>query len=436
MKTTFIAAGDCFITRRVSPASPGFAELKALIEAQDVRFVNLEMTFHDQEGWPAAASGGTWAMTAPSMLDDVAAYGFNLFNTANNHSGDYGQEGVCATIRHLTSRGMCFAGTGRTLQEASRAAYLDGPTCRTALIGITATMDPAAAAGSQGGLVRGRPGLNPLRHKTFHHVNAKHFEMVRTLADVSLANAKAELSISNGYRNPFPAGSLPLGNLNFVLTDGPEYNETVPDALDLERTRAEIAEARRQADVVLVSLHAHEMRARDSREPAEFIETFARACIDAGADAVIGHGPHELRGIEIHRGKPIFYSLGNFIFETDTVAEQPREAFTSKGLSPDASVGELMERRSAGGTRGYGVQPNIWRSVLPVWTLENGRLASLSLYPIELGMNERRSVKGTPRLCNDRATLEHIAALSRPYGTQMRIVDGKADVLLDTQPTN
>ena len=64
------------------------------------------MTFHNQEGYPAAVSGGTWAMMEPEALDDVKRFGFNLYNTANNHSGDYGQEGVLATIRHLKERDM------------------------------------------------------------------------------------------------------------------------------------------------------------------------------------------------------------------------------------------------------------------------------------------------------------------------------------------
>ena len=54
--------------------------------------------------YPAAASGGTWAMAAPKLIDDVCKYGFNLFNTANNHSGDFGQEGVMAKIRHLKEK--------------------------------------------------------------------------------------------------------------------------------------------------------------------------------------------------------------------------------------------------------------------------------------------------------------------------------------------
>lgn len=161
MKTTFIASGDSFITRRVpQKASEAFSAIAQLIGSHDVAFANLESTFHNLEGTPAAASGGTWAMSDPAVLDDMKRYGFNLFNTANNHSGDFGQDGVAATIRHLRERTMIFAGTGMTLQEAAKAAYLETPDARVALIGITSTLDPAAAAGGQTFCMKGRPGLN------------------------------------------------------------------------------------------------------------------------------------------------------------------------------------------------------------------------------------------------------------------------------------
>ena len=202
MKTTFIAAGDSFITRRIPEAGyPGFNELKALVESHDVRFVNLESTFHDQEGYPAATSGGTWAMSDPRTLDDICRMGFNFFNTANNHSGDFGQGGIVATIKHLRERDMVFAGTGMTLQDASRAAYLETAEARVALIGITSTLDPAAAADGQNGEMVGRPSLNPLRFKTVLHVNAEHFEMARELE----VNARTESLIARcvaTIRNP------------------------------------------------------------------------------------------------------------------------------------------------------------------------------------------------------------------------------------------
>lgn len=425
MKATFIATGDSFITRHIAEnAYEGFDDIKALIEKHDVKFANLEMTFHRQEGYPAATSGGTWAMTDPTMLDDMLRYGFNLFNTANNHSGDFGQEGVSATIRHLNKRHMCFTGTGNTLQEAAAACYLETRQARVALIGLTATLDPAAIAGGQSPTMRGRPGLNPLRFKTIHHVNKTHFDMAKELSAISQINARTEQKIRNGYLPPFPEGTLPLGNMNFVLTDKDEFNETVPNPKDMTRTIEEIAEARRQADIVLVSVHAHEMKGADSQKVAQFVETFARNCIDAGASVVIGHGPHELRGIEIYHGGLIFYSLGNFIFQTETVAVQPYDAFYSKGLAADMKIGAYMDHRSKNGTKGYIVQENIWRAVMPSWTIENGKITEATLYPIDLAQKGTRSERGIPKLSQSKATLEHIAHLSEPYGTKIEIRDG------------
>lgn len=431
MKTTFIATGDSFITRHIAPEGyAGFADVRKLIEEHDVKFANLEMTFHRQEGYPAATSGGTWAMTDPTMLDDMLRYGFNLFNTANNHSGDFGQEGVSATIRHLNARNMCFAGTGNTLQEAAAACYLETKEARVAMIGVTATLDPAAIAGGQGGTMRGRPGLNPLRFKTIHHVNQAHFDMAKELSAISQINARTEQKIRNGYLPPFPEGTLPLGNMNFMLTDKEEFNETVPNALDLTRTVEEIKEARRQADICVVSIHAHEMKGADSTVPPQFMETFAKACIDAGATAVIGHGPHELRGIEVYKGGIIFYSLGNFIFQTETVAVQPYDAFVSKKLPTDMKIGAYMDHRSKNGTKGYIVQENIWRAIMPEWTVEDGKVKDVVLHPIDLAQKGTRSQRGIPTLSHSNATLEHVKTLSAPFGTQIEIKDGVGRVLM------
>ena len=430
MKTTFIATGDSFITRRIPETGyRGFDELAQLIGRHDVRFANLEITFHRQEGWPAASSGGTWAMTDPEMLDEIARYGFNLYNTANNHSGDFGQEGCAATIRHLNERKMLFAGTGMSLEEASRAVYLETPEARVAMIGITSTFDPAAAAGGRTGEMVGRPGLNPLRHKTVCHVTPEHFAMAEALAKTTLINWPIEHKISCGYAAPFPEGTMPFGKLNFVRDDK-EYIETIPHSDDVERTLAEIKEARLQADLVIVSIHGHEMTGKDTTTPAQFLETFARACVDAGASAVIGHGPHELRGIEIYHGAPIFYSIGNFIFESETTALQPYDAYKSMHLPIDTKVGAYMSNRSRNDTIGFPTMNNIWRAVVPSWTIENGRLTSVTCYPIELGMGKSRAQRGIPRLSRDEDTLLYLKALSERYGTVMTIKDGAAHLTL------
>ena len=198
---------------------------------------------------------------------------------------------------------------------------------------------------------------------------------------------------------------------------------TTPLKKDVERIISSIEEAKRQADYAMVSIHAHESLNGNSAVPANFIKEFARLCVDKGADAIIGHGPHELRGIEIYNGKPIFYSLGNFIFQTETVAIQPADAYEKHSMSNLSTVGQYMSNRSKDGTRGYVVQPNIWRSVMAGMTAVDGNIARICLHPITLHMEEPRSRKGWPSIIKSdkEEVLEYLASLSKPFGTELRI---------------
>lgn len=428
-KISFAAAGDAFITRRIPKGGyPGFAGLQKLISAHDAAFVNLEMTFHNSEGAPAAVSGGTWAMADPRCLDDVCSYGFNLFTTANNHAGDYGEGGVMATIRHLRERDMTFSGTGANLAEASRPCYLDTPNGRVALVSVSASFSDASRAGGQSVEMRGRPGLSPLRHSRIHHVTKEHFDMVQELASATCVNAAQDYSIQCGYASPRPEGTAAFGQYLFRL-DTRDWVETVPHPGDMARVEAEIREAKRQADAVLVSVHSHRTDYDRFETPAAFVETFARRCIDAGASAVLGHGPHELQGVEVYHGGLILYSLGNFIFQTETVSLQPYDAYDNKDLPLDLRVGEYMDRRSKNGTVGYQVKESIWRSVVASWTLEDGKLRQVRFHPIGLGMTGPRTRRGTP-VPGEEEALTALAELSRPYGTEFSIRDGVAELRL------
>lgn len=106
---------------------------------------------------------------------------------------------------------------------------------------------------------------------------------------------------------------------------------TEPDPEDMAAIAAVVSNASRQADQVIVSMHAHESGGSRA-EPAEFLVTFAHAMIDAGATIFVGHGPHVLRGIEIYKGKPIFYSLGDFMFQPETVPFQAGDNYRKYGL--------------------------------------------------------------------------------------------------------
>ena len=429
-KTTFIAAGDAFITRRLPEGGyEGFSQLQQCIKEHDVRFLNLESTFHDREGYPAVESGGTWAMSDPRILDDMKTYGFNLFNTANNHSGDYGPGGVLATIRNLQQRDMVFSGTGKDLGDASKPCYLETTHARVALISCS-TSQISSRAGAQTANMVGRPGLNPLRYSQVFHLDEAHFAMAEAVAKASGVNAQQEKAVRNGYAMPPAEGTLSIGPTKFLRSDRC-WVESMPNAQDMQRIEEEIAEAKRQADIVLVSIHNHVLDGSDNTVPPRLLEIFAHRCIDAGANVIIGHGPHELQGIQSYNGGLIFYSIGNFIFQTETVEFQPWDAYANRNMPIDTKVGTYMDERSGNGTKGYCVQWPIWNAVLPAWTMEDGKITEVKLYPIELGMKKPRSQKGVPVLNGSEETLRYLQKISEPYGTKISIHDGVGTVCLE-----
>ncbi len=423
MKTTFAATGDSFTTRRIPADYPGGEELRKFIQSHDVKFNNLEMTYHYEEGYPAAFSGGTWAMADPVILDDIQAMGFNIYNTANNHSGDFSHGGMIATIKNLNKRNMLFAGTGKNLREAAKAVYLDTGNCRVALIAMTADFHDSDMAGAQGPAMGGRPGVNGLRVQTTYHVTEDYFTMLEKLVDETKMNAYNDYGAKLGYVSPTPQGNLSVNGLRFKLAEEVRV-EKKPNEKDMERMLNEVREAKRQADYVMVSIHVHDGDNKDFIAPPEFLEIFSHECIDAGADVILGHGPHELRAIEIYKKKPIFYSLGNFIFQTETVERQPADAYINKGFPTDTNVGAYMDARSNHGKRGYGILPPIWFSVIPSWELEDREVREIRLYPITLGMDLPRSRKGLPRLEKSEAVLQHLQKLCNQYGTVIEIEDG------------
>ena len=429
-KTTFIAAGDAFMTRRLPAGGyEGFEELRQCISVHDVKFLNLESTFHNYEGYPAVESGGTWAMSDPRTLDDMKQFGFNIFTTANNHSGDYGEGGVLATIRNLQERDMVFSGTGKDLGDAAKPCYLETRYARIAMISCSATFATASRAGAQSANMVGRPGLNPLRYQQIYHLDPEHFAMAETVAHVSGVNAWDEKMVRNGYYMPPKEGTLSIGPKKFVRDDRC-WVESFPNEQDMRRIEAEIIEAKRQADVVLVSVHNHGLDGAENTEVPQFLEIFAHRCIDAGANVIIGHGPHELQGIELYKEGLIFYSVGNFIFQTETVEFQPWDAYANRNMPLDTKVGAYMDERSAGGTKGYCVQWPIWNAVLPSWTMEGGKITEIKLYPIELGMDKPRSQKGVPVMNHSRETLEYLQKISACYNTKIDIDNGVGTIRL------
>ncbi len=409
---TVSAAGDALITQRIASRDPGFLRLADVIRSADARFVNLEGTLHNFEGHPQATSGGTYVCGSPAIIDDLKAVGFNLYSAANNHMTDWGEGGIFGTLATLDRAGVVYAGLGRHLAEARTPRYLETSAGRVALLALTSTFPPGALAGEQRPDCQGRPGINPLRFETTIAVDRSTLDMLAGVDRRLHFSAARQHSIQLGFQRPDPEGITTVFGQRFTVAD-PQGVRTEPHAADLAGNLAWIRDARRQAEWVIVSVHAHEQQNGDYQQPAEFIPAFCRAAVEAGADLVIGHGPHILRGVEVYRGRPIFYSLGNFVFQNETLWRQPQDFYERLGLPATATPADLFDARGARG--GFAADPAYWESVLPVVRFDGDRVDEIRLHPVTLGHGLPRSQRGSPVLAGadpGRAIIERVALLS------------------------
>jgi poly-gamma-glutamate synthesis protein (capsule biosynthesis protein) len=415
--------GDAVVTRPLTgPTEPEYRALLDLLRRADAAATNLETLFHD---YPGPAMPALPALRSdPKLARDLAWAGFDLVARANNHAADYGAPGLRETTRHVAAAGLAQAGAGEDLAAARRAAIFRSAAGRVALVSATSTFADYALAVNPRGRIPGRPGVSPLRVHTTYLVRREELERLRGIARQTGQNPPAEGDV------------LDFGDRRFSVAPEPGVSEEL-DAGDLAELSSEVRRASGEADVTLVSIHCHESFGGDREKPPGFLGKFARAMIDAGADAVFGHGAHILRGIEIYRGKPILYSLGNFLFEYETVEELPADDYEAVGLPSTARPGDFFDLYDRGGERGYPSEPEIWESAVALARFEGKRLRKLELYPISLGFGKPRGERGRPVLADApaaRRILERLARLSDPFGTRITIDGAVGRVELPDSP--
>lgn len=407
---TMALTGDAIITRRLSPyKEPAFLEMIELVRSADVSFTNLEILLHDYEPAPAVSSGGTYMRADPHMAEELTWGGIDIVSMANNHTGDYGAEGMRLTRRHAEAAGLVTAGAGENLAEAREARFLETHEGRVALVATASTFTDHSVAGPPRGAVRGRPGLSPLRIESTRTLRSDHLERLReTLRDIG-----EDVSEPGETLNVFGTR----------LEPGPESGRTSePNARDMQEIADVVRNASALAEYVIVSIHAHNQ--------GPYLPVFARAMIDAGADAFVGHGPHYLTGIEIYEGKPILYSLGDFIFQNETLLRLPYDNYDRYDLG-DASgawVADFNAARYRNETSGFPARPEIWESVVAMPTFDGERLVALELHPITLGFGRPASVRGRPMLADrelGRKIIEVLAEASAEHGTSVEWVEDR-----------
>lgn len=410
---TLATVGDLIYLRpmlaTLEKRSPGMVKI---LRDADITFGNYEMTSVDLarfKGAPQAESGGTWLVSDPAVAPDLAKMGFDIVSHANNHATDWGAEGLADTLQVLDDAHLIHAGTGHNMAAARAPRYLDAPAGRVALVAASSSFTPMSRAADALGEVPGRPGVNALRTEKVGQVGAADLAVLARLA---------------GTRDGAP---VRFNGMKYEAVAAPKLpmdSDYVVNGRDVKANLTAVRQAHQNGNFVAFSLHNHEP-GNGSQVPAPFAVDFARRVIDAGADAFIGHGPHQLRGIEIYKGKPIFYSLGNFAMMNNSLDAMPADIYDQFDADPAAMTApELLQSRNE---RSFN-DPNLYESVIAVSRYVGGQVAEIRLYPIDLGVAlPGGAAKGVPGLADavvGRRILERMQRLSQPLGTSIAIENG------------
>lgn len=311
---------------------PAMDAIAARLAEAEVAFSDLETAIRGPRAGAPTRKGVTLHTANAAVIDCLKALGIDFLATSNNHAFDLGTGGIIDAFTAVRERGLAFAGSGLNLAEASRAGY------RKTGNGTVAVVACATGKVREGGAATAdRAGVSELRR------------------DANGALVRA----------------------------------------DIDRTLAEIAAAAARADVVIAYQHNHDWEPENWITP-EWQRAFARSCFDAGASVFVGHGAPLLHGIELHGGRPAFYNLGSFIFQT----KKEEEA--------------------------YG--PLAWQSLIAECLFRDGRFVEARLVPVQLnavgvGGAQDLATRGRPALASPaeaRIILERVAALSARFGYRLR----------------
>jgi poly-gamma-glutamate capsule biosynthesis protein CapA/YwtB (metallophosphatase superfamily) len=373
---TITLAGQSMIRSDIRATAPAAVPVIQGLLKGDVVFTNFEAavaengeTVHEGRGF----------LAPPEALDSLTTFGFNLLSLSDNHAFDLKVTGIQNTIREANSRKIVHAGTGNNLAEAVAPGYLHTPKGTVALIASASGLITAG-----GSATADRPGVNELR-------------------------------IEAGDKE------------NEATVDLPGAPGNTPNQEDSQRILQSIRDAHQHADLVIVYQHNHVFGnhsfatiftegMQERLAPNDWLKKWTHAEVDAGADIIVMHGAPLLHGVEIYRGRPIFYDLGNFIYNVPPVLTAIDEPMT-------------------------------WESVVAYLQYQGKNLQSISFRPIILNYvgegqpdihnaytnNEFLDTRGLPSpVTGARAgyILQRLADASKPFGTTVEITGDTAAIKL------
>lgn len=259
---TLLAVGDIGPDRE--DASELFELNAALLHEADLTFGQLEFVLSEKgERLPQVRHT---VQSRSEHAASLAKSGFDVISFAGNHCLDFGASAMLDTVENLENAGLQVVGVGSDLQAARRPVVTERNGETVAVLAYSSVLPHSFWA------TENRAGCAPMRAFTVHE----------------------------------PVEHDQPGT--------PARIHTFPHREDLAGLCADIRKQKEAGHVVVVSLHwgIHFIPA----VIADYQRDVAHAAIDAGADVILGHHSHILKGVEIYKGVPIFYSLANFAMDT------------------------------------------------------------------------------------------------------------------------
>jgi hypothetical protein len=299
MKTQLTLVGDTNL-RKMTPSSRPFARIQDRLNQADVLFGNCENCFSDPTVDLPYKAG--WFHTDRSCISLLASAGFDAVGCANNVT--YGEAAICESLECLDGAGIQHAGAGKNREAARRPALVQKNGITFGFLSYTSVFQPFGHAATENAA-----GVATIKGHTAYRPGRRALEMPGALPEI----------------------------------------ETWADEEELDAMRQDISALKSQADVVVQSCH---WGVSSSTEVTAYQRQIAHAAIAAGVDIIIGHHPHVIQGVEIISGKPVFYSLGNFVFGWEKMQSKHRAGLV---VECDTSDGHWTAIRA-----------------LPIWRDEDG----------------------------------------------------------------
>jgi poly-gamma-glutamate synthesis protein (capsule biosynthesis protein) len=345
--------------------------------------------------------------------------------------GDGGIPGMQSSWYWYDKVGIQIAGQGPNLTTARTPVFKQTPKGRVALASAFPVPDRGAganatiAANRNGNSGMDRWGLNPLRVTVWNVVSPQMLAEFKAMKDTIMAR-RTEPDVAR----PMGVGQDPPDRVTLFADQRYMAGEKVGayhyemNAADLEANVLSLRNAKEYSDYVMFTMHSHQNRYAyqaysQDHYPADFLVELTHKLVDNGMDMYVGHGNHTIAGIEIYKGRPIFYNLGNF-------------SVMRFGAEYSAPTGDGMTGIERGDQDGRGTFQQYINliALLAQTTYQDGVLREIRIYPVDLGVDRTKrpwskmSIPMTPSLEVANQILADVQKYSEPFGTKISVENG------------